>query len=294
LNHHKTCIVVFVSALACTSQGIAQEEKKVEKLPPIVVKGGRITEEQPIAESGQPKWTMDGRVGPTTAAYVMPPWSFEFAHWWLPTTPREGGTEHAFQEEIEFGWPYRFQTDFYLAHDIDSEHVWRYQATQIEVRWAFADWGKLPLNPTLYAEWKFARAAADSLELKLLLAETIAPRWHWGLNLAWEQQFGDERTTEYTISQAFAYTVKDSRLWLGVEMMFASESEIGERSHPTMEFLIGPSLQWRPTPHTQLSLVPLFGVTDDAPAVQGFVTFRISFGSEKEGEALQPASLRSR
>jgi hypothetical protein len=292
--HQKPCIVVFVATFVCVSQCIGQEGEPVKKLPPVVVQGERITEEEPIGESRQPKWTVDGRVGPTTAAYVMPPWSFEFAQWWRPTTPREGGTEHAFQEELEFGWPYRFQTDFYLAHDVDSEHVWRYQATQIEVRWAFADWGKLPLNPTVYAEWKFARAAADSIEIKLLLAETIAPRWHWGLNLIYEQQLGDERMTEYAISQALAYTVKDSRLWLGVEMEFASESEAGERSNATMEFLIGPSLQWRPTPNTQLSIVPLFGVTKDAHLVEGFVTFRIAFGSEKGAGPLEPASLRSR
>jgi len=294
MNCQRMCTVVFVAAFVCVSQGIAQEGETVRKLPTVVVEGERITEEDPIGENRQPKWTVDGRVGPTTAAYVMPPWSFEVAQWWCPTTPREGGTEHVFQEELEFGWPYRFQTDFYLVHDIDSDRVCHYQATQIEARWAFADWGKLPLNPTVYVEWKFANASADSLEVKLLLAETVAPRWHWGLNVIYEQQLGDERTTEYALSQALAYTVKDSRLWLGVEMMFASESECGERSHPTMEFLIGPSLQWRPTPHTQFSIVPLFGVTSDAPLVEGFVTFRIAFGREKEAGPLEPSSLRSR
>lgn len=285
-------VAVLVACGLWNARAVAAEEPAM-RLPEVVVQEPALLEEARVGPSRQPSWTVDGRVGPTTAAYVMPPWSAELAHWWRPTTPRHGGTEHLFEEELEFGWPHRFQTDFYLSHGFDSEGTWRYQATQVEARWALADWGVLPLNPTVYAEWKFANATADAVELKLLLAETIAPHWHWGLNAIYEQQVGDERTTEYALSQALAYTLRDNRLWLGVEMKFASESAEGERSRPTLEFGIGPSVQWRPTPRTQLSIVPLFGVTGDAPLVQAFVTFRIAWGAGKKGEAFAPSSLKT-
>jgi len=294
MNHQNLCIALVATTCVWTYTAVAEEASPVRRLPEVVVTEKVLVEEAVVSENQQPKWTVDGRVGPTTAAYVMPPGSFEFAHWWRPTTSRDDGTEHVFQEELEFGWPYRVQTDFYLVHDVDSGGQWSYEATQVEGRWALANWGALPLNPTVYAEWKLANAAADAFEVKLLLAETLAPRWHWGMNVIYEQQVGDERTTEYAINQAVAYTLTDDRLWLGVEMEFVSESERGKRNDPTWEFLMGPSLQWRPTPHMQFSIVPLFGVTGDAPLVQGFVTFRVAFGGKKEATVFTPSSLKSK
>ena len=35
-----------------------------------------------------------------------------------------------------------------------------YRGSSVELRYALANWGKIPLNPTLYGEWNFNDAAA--------------------------------------------------------------------------------------------------------------------------------------
>jgi hypothetical protein len=160
-------------------------------LPEVVVTGttpnelrpGWLNEEQPVGENQQPEWTTHRRFS-TTRVYVAPPWQFEFEQWWKGKFPRHGGAEHLWQSEISLGLPYRFQLDFYENIEKNPGQGLRHSGNQVEVRWAFADWGKIPLNPTLYGEWKFnAHDVPDAYEIKLLLGEEFATRWHWGFNL---------------------------------------------------------------------------------------------------------------
>src|SRR5262249_24779822 len=118
---------------------------------------------------------------------------------------------------------------------------------------------------------------------------------HWGLNLFFENQIGDDREREYAVSQGLSYTLIDERFSAGVEMKFSSESDKDTRSSPENKFLIGQSLQWRPTERTQLDVVPLVGVNDEAPEVELFVFFGFDFGSGSKRDAeLRPASLRGK
>jgi hypothetical protein len=59
--------------------------------------------------------------------------------------------------------------------------------------------------------------------------------------------------------------------------------------------LLGPSIEWRPTPRTHLSVVPLLGLTHDSPVVEAFIVF--SFQLTKPAEPTlgrAPTALRSR
>jgi hypothetical protein len=185
------------------------------------------------------------------------------------------------------------QLDYEYAETVDDNH-WNNDSNSVELRWALADWGKIPLNPTVKFEWKFINHAADAYELNLALGEEIAPRWHWGANLFYEQQVGDDRETEYAISQALSYSVIDEKLSVGVEMKFDVETDnLDRHSYPV--FLIGPSVQWRPTPRTHLDVVPLFGTTGPSPRLETFIFFGIDFGPGSErAEAVTPASLRNK
>src|SRR6266542_1187970 len=116
------------------------------------------------------------------------------------------------------GLPYRFQFDFYENVERTQSGTLQHQGNQVEGRWALADWGKIPLNPTLYVEWKFNDHEPDAYELKLLFGEKLAPRWHWGFNVFYEQEVGGGRGSEMGLSQAISYTVLDERLSLGLEM----------------------------------------------------------------------------
>lgn len=234
-------------------------------------------EEMPFGPNEQPEWTTRRRFA-TTRVYVLPPFQFEFEQWWKGKWPREGQAEHLFQPEIEMGLPYRFQVDLYENIERTSPDGLRHQGIQVEGRWALADWGKIPLNPTLYGEWKFNDHAPDAYELKLLLAQDLAPRWHWGFNLFYEQEVGGARTSEAGFSQAISYSVLDETLSAGIEMNLERSSSPNLGGKPAVEFLIGPSIQWRPTPRMHLDLVPLFGTTHDSPIVEPYIVFGFDFG----------------
>ena len=86
------------------------------------------------------------------AGYIQKdPWEIGFEQWWRVRDKRDDTVEHKSQEEIEIGLPYRMQLDIYLDWFADGDSRARYSDVAFELRWALADWGKIPLNPTLYA-----------------------------------------------------------------------------------------------------------------------------------------------
>ena len=139
-----------------------------------VVTGERLAryfEEDRVGSYGQPRWTAK-RLFPTTRVYVVPAGKLEVEHWTRVKTPKEGPTTVENQAELEIGLPHRFQVDIYYATEKSGrEGDLGVSAQKFEVRHALADWGELPLNPTVYVEWVENDAAADAMELKLLLGE---------------------------------------------------------------------------------------------------------------------------
>jgi hypothetical protein len=294
----RACFLALFAWMATgiPSQAVEQGEGVV-RLPQVDVIGTNhsdLAEEQLIGPNQQPEWTTRRRFS-TTRVYVAPPWQFEFEQWWRGKFPREGKSSHLFQSELGVGLPYRFQLDLYENLEQPADQSLKHQGLQVEARWALAEWGKIPLNPTLYAEWKFNDHDPDAYEVKLLLGDEIAPRWHWGCNLFFEQEVGGGRESELGFSQAVGYTVLDQKLSLGLEMKLERASGPNLDGKPSVEFLIGPSAQWRLTRRTHLDLVPLFGTTSDSPVVEAFIVFGIDFGREGGHEQIHaPASSRSR
>jgi hypothetical protein len=286
-------IVAVILTVLAVSRVIAQNASATLQSEQVTVSAIGGTEESLTGENQQPEWTAHRRFA-TTRVYVLPPWQVEFEQWWNGKFPREGTSEHLFQSEIEIGLPYRFQLDIYenVQHAVGDTIA----GNQIEARWAFAEWGKIPLNPTLYAEWKFNYSAPDAYEFKLLLGEQLAPRWHWGFNLFLERETGGDRKTEWGFTQAVSYTVVDGKLSVGLEMNYENTTAKGSRGKPENEFLIGPSVQWRPTSRTHLDLVPLFGATHDSPIVEPFIVFGIEFGpgANESRRAQAPVSAGGR
>lgn len=75
-------------------------------------------------------------------------------------------------------------------------------------------------------------------------------------------------------------------------MKYVVETEQGARGEPTHKFVIGPSVQVKPTSRTHLDLVALFGTNEDSPRVEAFLIFRIEFGKIGGGH-YAPTSTRS-
>ena len=273
-------------------------ERPSIEVPAMVVIGGAQSgpaEEQPADETGRPNWTSHRRFGTTRVYIQKAPWEIGIEQWWRVRDNRDGTVQHKFQEEIEIGLPFRMQLDIYGDWFADGDSRAQYGDTAFELRWAMADWGRIPLNPTLYAEYKVAADGEDPdvYEFKLLLGEQLAPRLHWGLNVAFEVEMAHDRTREWQVSQGLSYSVIDDVFGVGIEMKWVNESVRLGRGDAENKFLIGPSVQWRPTHNTHIDLVALWGTNRDAQNFEGFVIFGIDLGKIGGESHYAPASVRS-
>lgn len=267
-------------------------------LPPVTVTAtNRLQEERLMGPNQQPQWTARRPFG-ITRVYVQPPWQMETEFGWDAQYNRGQSPQHEIQQEFELGLPYRFQIDYeiHFANFIDRVSSgggsWNYADSEWELRWALADWGKILANPTVKAEWKHDNGGGDSWDTDLLLGDEFTKGWHWGSDLFWEQGVDGDLHTERAISLAINYSVIDEKLAIGAEQRLDSTTTAGAR-HAQLSEEVGPSLYWRPTPRTHLSVECLFGVTPYAPHIETFTFFGVDFGSGSEPtEGVTPASLR--
>lgn len=260
--------------------------------PEVVATASRtLSENERIGTYGQPEWTAERRWA-RTRTYVIPEGQIEFEQWWRGTWDHGEHSSHLLQSEIGFGLPNRLQVDLYLNFE-HEDGTTKYTTFQPEVRYAFADWGELPLNPTLYVEYKLEHRASDVLEAKLLFGDEITPKLHWGLNLSIEQELDDARTCELAVTQGISYTLADRRFSIGAEFEYDHVTERGARGEPEHEVYLGPSFQWRPTENTHLDVVPLFGM-QDAHDYRVFIVFGIDLGGWGAKHPRAPTISKSR
>ena len=292
-----------ITFTTCATIGWGQAtalDQQLTQLPEVSVLGTNVLREDLlIGENKQPEWTARRRFV-TTRVYVQPPWQIETEISYDGAFGDVGKPMHLFQQEIELGLPHRFQLDVENVVDKfkegdDTTRNWHHNSNSAELRYAFAEWGKIPLNPTVNSEWKFNDGAADAYEFQLLLGDEFFERVHWGLNLFYESQIGDDRIREFAVSQAIGYTLIDQKLSAGIEMKFSSESDKDSRANPENRFQIGPSIQWRPTNRTHLDIAPMFGAGPHGPRAELFVFFGIEFGpGSREAEGFVPTSSRGK
>jgi len=265
-------------------------------LPTVVVEDSpaptsSLGEEALVGPYDQPEWTGHRRFTTTRVYLQRQPWEIGFEQWWRVRTYDGEPSKHLFIEELEIGLPHRFQLDLYYdwAHEkgrtISKDYA-------VELRYALADWGVIPLNPTLYAEYKFTDDdyGSDVYELKLLLGDDLAPRLHWGVNFVFERETHDEEAQELAATQGLSYTIIDEVLSAGLEMQYKYETVKGDRHNGEKKFQIGPSVQWRPTHNTHLDLVALVGCTKDSPDYEGFVIYGIDLGRPGSPSHYKPVS----
>jgi hypothetical protein len=155
---------------------------------------------------GAPGGFSQSRFSPITNAYVLPPGQIYASLIYENDVAHFRSPDHHFTEEVEVGLPYRIN----LAIE---NGVQRYDGTlqdatfSFEARYAFADWDKIPLNPTVFAEYKIgigrilhdegaptpahkfgpggfdtSMEIPDAYELRLLLSEEVFGRVEWALN----------------------------------------------------------------------------------------------------------------
>src|SRR5437763_10633174 len=160
-----------------------------------------VTGDDVASAYGAPGGFARVRFSPTTSAYGLPPWTFYFGEIYQGDAFRHGLPDHLFTQELEMGLPYRFG----VAAETELERFnggGGFQTVSIEGRYALADWNKIPLNPTLFAEYKFGVGTIrheegpppppgeeeeesgppkvpDAYEFRLLLAQDFGDRIEW-------------------------------------------------------------------------------------------------------------------
>jgi len=290
----------FASLCGCLADAALAEkpgDAPHVQLRPVTVTGTRhdihdvASEAERVGPANQPEWTAR-RAFAETDIYVIPPGEFEFNQFYVFSQLRHERPEHQFETEFEFGLPWRTQFDVELIYNATGGQL-TYDATQLEIPHALADWGKIPLNPALDAGWRFNAGEDDAYFFRLLLAEEFSPRVHFGANLAFDRQIGGELETGYELNVALNYVALDTKLAIGAELLVEYETEREEEAAGESEWLhsttvmLGPSLLYRPTRHTHLALVPMFGLTRESPTVEAFFIFGLDlelFGGGESGD----------
>jgi hypothetical protein len=274
-------------------------------------------EEVPSAYGAPPEFSRS-RFSNVVNAYVLPPWSVFVGELFEGTAFRHGPPDYLFTQEIEFGLPYRF--------NIAAESQWERfnggggaQTVSLEARWALADWNKIPLNPTIFAEYKFGVGTIrheevppppgggeeeesgppkvpDAYEVRLLLAQDFGEHVEWAMNWFFEKENTGDRGREWGFSQALMTPVllPNERLKLGIEMEYRNLTVKDTRGDPLNSFTIGPTVAWKPSSHTRLDISPLFGCTHDSPIADVFAAFTWVFGGEGAEAGEAPVSTRFR
>jgi hypothetical protein len=290
---------IFLAVLSSQAQTTNTEPvtNSIAKMPEVTVtstaesRPGWLKEEQFVGPYNQPEWTTARRFAGTRVYLQQLPWEMGVEQWVRFRHYPDGSTQTRFQEEFEIGLPYRFQFDLYETWVVTQNRKVLQDEISGELRYALADWGKIPLNPTLYFEYaQHSQSEPNTVEGKILLGTDLASHWHWGLNLICEQELSGSENTELAVNQGISYSLIDEKLGAGIEMEYSHVSQ----ESPKNTFLIGPSFQWRPTTQWHVDLTPLFGCTHNSPEVEAYLVIGFDFGLSKSNkEQYTPSSLKS-
>jgi len=278
-----------------SSEAESEDEKGVD-VPAVRVRGQKEQPKanDPVGGYEQPRWTVR-RPFSVSRVYVNPSGYAEFNFFFTPefalAEPSDAGITSEY--ELEVGLGKRLQFDLYL---VTGQMGWGgpfgVVEEKLELRYAFADWGEIWGNPTLYFEWAHGHApiGADTLnesasvstddtagggttteiefrefesspteiEPKLLLGGNMGDALFGAANFVYEQPIGGgESEREFGLSGGLAYLAVDPELFLGGDVESEMELEEGE-VHEVGAFA-GPSVQWYPSEPVHVGFSALFG-----------------------------------
>src|SRR5437870_9085913 len=201
-------------------------------------------EELPSAY-GAPPDLSHGRISTLTKSYVLSPFSFELEAGYEGDIFRHGLPVQLFRQEVEMGLPARFtvgvqnQVEHFAGDTFDRSFT-------LEARYALANWNKLPLNPTISAEYRFAFSdtSQNSGELALLISHDFPNLIEWAMNIFVDREFGGKESTSagFTHSVEVPVLLPEEKLEVGLEMQYRSGGEALGRDGTTTGLAIGPTL----------------------------------------------------
>src|SRR4029077_15257023 len=241
----------------------------------VVVQAAPPPYEIPSAYGAPPAFSQS-RFSPLTNAYVLPSGEIYNSVIFEDDVVHFRPPDLHWTVECEMGLPYRFN----IAIESDIQHFdgdTQASTVSFEGRYAFADWDKIPLNPTVFAEYKIGMGNVlhdegaptpakkfgpggfdksdpipDGYEVRLLLSEDFFERIEWALNGFFEQEIEGDRGREWGIAQSVVapFWLAHEELKGGIECLFRSFSDKSSRGTPYNSFVIGPTAAWRPSRNT--------------------------------------------
>jgi hypothetical protein len=175
---------------------------------------------------GAPAAFSQSRFSPLTNAYVLPSGEIYNSVIYEDDVVHYRPPDNHWTVECEMGLPYRFN----IAVESDIQHFdgdTQASTVSFEGRYAFANWDKIPLNPTVFAEYKIGMGNVlhdegaptpakkfgpggfdksdpipDGYEVRLLLADDFFDRIEWALNGFFEQEIEGDRGREWGIASS--------------------------------------------------------------------------------------------
>jgi hypothetical protein len=319
MNLRTGTLLSAVAFLASFSSGPFLYGEDASTIQGITVVG----EEVPSAYGATPSFSRS-RFSNLTQAYVLPPGAVFAGLIYQGDALMFNRPDHRLTQEIEIGLPNRF--GLAVENTIENFRGRTQERTvSVEARYAFADWNKIPLNPTIFVEYKFGvghilhdegppeplpkgeaeeflsehEPLPDAYELRLLLAQDFSNNMEWAANIFFEQEIGGDRGREVGVASSlmFPSLLPHERLKLGIETQYTAFTDSGIRmeGEPRSDrWVIGPTVAWKPSKNTRVDVSPLFGITHDAPRASVFVVFSMLFGGAESPQAEAPASTRNR
>jgi hypothetical protein len=269
----KKVLLMLFMLFASTAMAESKLNTAVEKVqseqaitaPLVSVPASSNSQFDTVGEYNQPVWTTT-RMFSSTRAYVMQQEdAVKFEHWFDFRARRNGTTETRMREELAFGLGNRLELDLY-SHSVydgsSSDQTFNNKGVSWEIRYALADWGKIPGNPTLYFEHKLFKGR-QGIEPKLLLSDRIGNTdWIWATNLIYEANLGggsaNDKEREYAVTASVGKVI-NSRLMLGLT------AHVRKYDYDTYltETYIGPAVNWKITDRARLSAEYLPRVSGD-------------------------------
>ena len=269
--------------------GSAQEETTEH----VVVSGEEEGEHDQFTELGeyaQPAWAERSRFSSTTSVYVLSPNEVFAGNLWEADFRQHSKTLNDLTQEIDFGLPHRLEIGVENELGLAGSDAYETSVTA-EVRYAFANWNVIPLNPAISAEYIFGvgksvkdatsdrdlRRQQNAVAVRLLLGQNFGDHFGYGMNVGVEQDVSHDSGREFDISQSVAYGAMKGQFEFGAEMRYVhdtSQRSSGDKD----ELVIGPTIGWKPTRQLRISAAPLLGCTGDSPRLAMFVLVSYEFG----------------
>lgn len=254
--------IAFFSGNAIAQSKLSTPESEVQTqktnpptLPAVVVTATVPNQFDTVGEYNQPVWTTT-RMFPSTRSYVMtPPGAVKYEKWFDFRDRKNGPTQIRMRDELAFGLGNRLELDLYnhTVYDGPSEDkTFAWRGFSWEIRYALADWGKIPGNPTLYFEHKLINGV-QGIEPKLLLSDRFGNSdWIWATNFVYEANLAktkEAQEREYAVTASVGKIINNN-LTVGV----SSHYRYHNYEDHIKEFYIGPNANYRLGKNARFSL----------------------------------------